>query len=529
MRARRRTACLTLATSVALTIGAIGGTAAAAPPPAPYEPPVDDAIVDHFRPPATPYGRGNRGVDYDTTPGTRVRAIGDGMVRFAGAVAGARHVTVAHPDGLRSSYSFLASIEVRVGDRVEQGDVVGVAGTRLHVGVRAGDRYLDPEQVFASRARVRLVPLDDGSEPSARDDRAALWLATRSGDGGIGFGDVARWLGRKAAHYVVAKVRPLVVPVLTAARITVASAGALLGTPTPCSAGPPPAQPARGRRIAVLVGGLGSSSTNAAISDLDTAALGYDPDEVVRFSYRGGRVPHTGGAFSVIPQNDYEPADTLGDLRAAGRLLADLLQQLVATSPGVPIDLLAHSQGGIVARAAVAHLAARHALPAEVDLVATIATPHAGAVLAAGVRDANRNPAAGSALEVIGGLLDIDPDAVVLRQLAPGSRLLRSLPPRLPPSVRGLAIAARGDLIVPPRSARLSGARTVVVGVDGVRAHDNVPGNRATTAALARGIAGRPPRCESRFERLTDAVSGELVAGINAEGSALLSRFEFGW
>ena len=43
-----------------------------------YQPPVDAPVVDEFRAPATPYGPGNRGLDYATTPGTVIGAIGAG-------------------------------------------------------------------------------------------------------------------------------------------------------------------------------------------------------------------------------------------------------------------------------------------------------------------------------------------------------------------------------------------------------------------------------------------------------------------
>src|SRR5690349_10370437 len=83
------------------------------PPPPPaagttYRPPVDAPVVDTFRLPDGPYGAGNRGLEYATSPGDPVRAIGDGLVVFAGPVAGNDAVTVLHPDGLRSSYSYLA-------------------------------------------------------------------------------------------------------------------------------------------------------------------------------------------------------------------------------------------------------------------------------------------------------------------------------------------------------------------------------------------------------------------------------------
>ena len=52
-------------------------TPATAQPPPTYQPPVDAEVVDGFRPPATRFGAGNRGLEYATTPGTEVRAAAD--------------------------------------------------------------------------------------------------------------------------------------------------------------------------------------------------------------------------------------------------------------------------------------------------------------------------------------------------------------------------------------------------------------------------------------------------------------------
>lgn len=123
-----------------------------------YTAPVDAPVVDRFRPPATPYGAGNRGWEYATTPGTAVRAAAEGTVSFAGPVAGRLVVTVAHPDGLRTSYTDLATIAVRAGRSVAGGEVVGTAGARLHVGVRRGDTYLDPAAILPEPRATGEVP-----------------------------------------------------------------------------------------------------------------------------------------------------------------------------------------------------------------------------------------------------------------------------------------------------------------------------------------------------------------------------------
>ena len=125
-----------------------------------FRPPVDAPVADPYRPPENPYGPGNRGVEYDTEPGDTVRAAASGTVEFAGAVAGTLHVTVDHGGGLRSSYSYLQRIAVRAGAGVAQGQVIGIAGERLHFGVRLEDAYTDPASfVGVRRVRVRLVPL----------------------------------------------------------------------------------------------------------------------------------------------------------------------------------------------------------------------------------------------------------------------------------------------------------------------------------------------------------------------------------
>jgi len=151
---------------VVVLLGTAQWSPAAAGPPVlvHYRPPVTAPIVDHFRRPACQWCPGNRGIDYATTPGTEVHAAAAGQVTYAGRIAGDGFVTVAHADGLRTSYAFLSTIAVSIGHVVAQGDVVGTTSGQLHFGVRRGSTYLDPELLFAGgRPRARLVPLDGSS------------------------------------------------------------------------------------------------------------------------------------------------------------------------------------------------------------------------------------------------------------------------------------------------------------------------------------------------------------------------------
>src|SRR5215210_2876383 len=118
--------CCTAVCSASLAMPAAAG-------PPPYRPPVEAPVLDAFRPPANPYGPGNRGLEYATSAGTPVGAVGDGRVTFAGPVAGSLHVTVRHGDGIRTTYSFLARVDVVVGQDVRQGDVVGITAGPPHL------------------------------------------------------------------------------------------------------------------------------------------------------------------------------------------------------------------------------------------------------------------------------------------------------------------------------------------------------------------------------------------------------------
>lgn len=127
-----------------------------------FELPVDADVSDPFRPPEGPYGPGNRGIEYHTDAGDTVRASAAGEVSFAGLVAKELYVTLDHGGGVFSSYSYLSRISVTQGQRVSQGDVIGLAGERLlHFGVRVNGEYVDPMTFVAERhVSVRLISND---------------------------------------------------------------------------------------------------------------------------------------------------------------------------------------------------------------------------------------------------------------------------------------------------------------------------------------------------------------------------------
>jgi murein DD-endopeptidase MepM/ murein hydrolase activator NlpD len=129
--------------------------------------PVDSPhLMSEFRPPEATWASGHRGIDLAADTGDRVLAMAAGTVAFVGAVGGKPVVTVRHPDGRRTTYEPVVAT-VAAGAEVGTGDVIGrvaaagghCGGGRgcLHVGLRAGEAYLDPRNLL-SRPPAVLKP-----------------------------------------------------------------------------------------------------------------------------------------------------------------------------------------------------------------------------------------------------------------------------------------------------------------------------------------------------------------------------------
>jgi murein DD-endopeptidase MepM/ murein hydrolase activator NlpD len=119
-----------------------------------------------FDPPASPWGRGHRGVDLVGRSGQAVRSTLGGTVVFAARLAG-RGVVVVDHGGTRTTYEPV-SASVHVGDVVARGGRIGTLQRLsshcfpracLHWGLLRGQTYLDPLTLVGA-GPVRLLPLD---------------------------------------------------------------------------------------------------------------------------------------------------------------------------------------------------------------------------------------------------------------------------------------------------------------------------------------------------------------------------------
>ena len=514
--------------------GAPAAAASSASGEVEYRPPSDAPIVDHYRPPATRWGAGNRGIDYGTEEGDAVRAAADGRVVFAGEVGGALHVTVEHADHLRTTYSFLASTPVARGDRIHGGDVLGVVAGPFHFGVRTPDgTYLDPELVLAglAAARVVLVPgADEGIEPLESRERGSL-LETLGDTGAAAIAHLARTGGEVAALVAHGVTTAGSAAVLTRMALATARWVHQREHCTPASVTAPRTD---GRRIAIEVSGLGTSSSSNSAWEFDTATIGYADADVLRFSYRGGRVPgkldQPAGSSEADDVGRQRPQargtqvttftsiDSQQPVGVSADRLSDLIDATAAANPGVPIDVLAHSQGGVVARLAIERAADSGRLPDTVSTLVTVGSPHAGAPLATGASAMQLSPTGRLVLDelratgVTGALDDRLPATA---DLAATSELIREVHTReFPDRVRFISLGGSGDLIVPGVSTvdpEADDQRILPTSI-GTASHGDLTSDARTTREISMAVSGLPLTCQSLSEAAGSFLEAQMIS-----------------
>jgi hypothetical protein len=552
---RRALACALAA--VVCTAVVPPARARGAPDPAPFVRPVPGPVVRPFAAPASRYGAGHRGVDFAAPAGSAVAAVGAGRVTFAGRVGTTLHVTVDHGSGLRTSLSFLATVTVRRGAVVGPGQVVGTAGgtgpehdgTVVHLGARVGNRYVDPMRLFGALDLARVVrlapvrgrPGGEGYETPTGEARS-LADALRIPRGFAGLGapepepdllervggyvggavgdlwdagsttagvlwDANRFVGRlvvRGATFVVDRT-----PVGAAWEDVRAIGGRLVdhvrsrGTCSDTTA-PGPGGGGSGHLV-FAVGGINSVTDPATGSTfgLDTRALGYHDDEVGWYSYARDGGP-------------YDRSDTWGDLVGRGRRLRDQLRTFAARHPGREVDLVAHSQGGLVVDAFLQLYfdPADPTLPPLGDVV-TLASPHQGAPVATVAGTVRATPAGRAVLDRVdqlgGGALP-PTGGISARQLAEGSALVHRLWRQgLPEQIDLRTFGATDDAVVPPPVTRVAGAQTFTVDPDGLADHSAIVDDPGVMTAVRLALERRPPPCVGWFEGVRGAVEPVLI------------------
>jgi len=119
--------------------------------------PISGKILQGFGPLAS--GARNDGINIAAKDGAPILAAADGVVAYAGPLAGfGQLVLLRHGDGWLTAYGYARSISVARGQAVSRGQTiarVGATGSasepQLHFEIRQGRRPIDPETVLPSR------------------------------------------------------------------------------------------------------------------------------------------------------------------------------------------------------------------------------------------------------------------------------------------------------------------------------------------------------------------------------------------
>jgi murein DD-endopeptidase MepM/ murein hydrolase activator NlpD len=166
---RIKAAAAAVVLSLCLTMPS--GIARADPGYGTYAWPVVGPVLRGFEPPPDPFGAGHRGIDIGAPFGSDIVAAQDGTVAFAGWVGGSLFISIDHPDGVRTTYSWISAADVAKGDQVTRGELIGQTGQghpgsitpHLHFGARVGTTYLDPMLLLEPAnvvGLIHLAPLD---------------------------------------------------------------------------------------------------------------------------------------------------------------------------------------------------------------------------------------------------------------------------------------------------------------------------------------------------------------------------------
>ncbi len=116
--------------------------------------------------PVTGKHKAHLGVDFAAPTGTPVRTIGDGVVSFAGWQRGYGNVIeITHKNQQSTLYAHLSRIDVRQGQRVDQGTTIGAVGStgvstgpHLHFEFRDKGVHQDPLQIARQSENIPVNP-----------------------------------------------------------------------------------------------------------------------------------------------------------------------------------------------------------------------------------------------------------------------------------------------------------------------------------------------------------------------------------
>jgi murein DD-endopeptidase MepM/ murein hydrolase activator NlpD len=136
--------------------------------------------------------RQHNGIDFAAPTGTAVRAVGDGVVEFAGRQNGYGNIIIVkHRNAQETVYAHLSRIDVKVGQAVSQSQFIGAVGStgwatgpHLHFEFRVNGEYTNPaniaQQDGGTPITAALRPAFDRMAMATRRELAAAFSVVQA-------------------------------------------------------------------------------------------------------------------------------------------------------------------------------------------------------------------------------------------------------------------------------------------------------------------------------------------------------------
>jgi hypothetical protein len=308
-------------------------------------------------------------------------------------------------------------------------------------------------------------------------------------------------------------------------------------TPPPIPAalgqGPPPKAP--NGNIVVAVAGIGSHTdrqkngkitSNADMYSMDLRTLGFKEDQIFHFSYKG---IESGGRGPYRLHAPYSKEDTYKSIVDSAALLDEQLRAIHRLYPDKKIDIVAHSQGGLVAEYYVTKFFKKADKDAAViDHMVTIASPHQGTDAATLYRSLSRSSLGQGLVHGLDwaadgtGLLP-RPSAASVQQMAEGSGFIKRLNKNWDPKkVRTTTIGATFDFVVPAPHTLLKGSAHYTTNLSNfsfssLNAHSASVSATSTKGIVYNALRDTPSACTSLRDAVANFGTGRVIANVEQE------------
>ncbi|MCA1840456.1 MAG: peptidoglycan DD-metalloendopeptidase family protein [Actinobacteria bacterium] len=291
--------------------------------------------------------------------------------------------------------------------------------------------------------------------------------------------------------------------------------------------------PAPNQNIVVAIPGISSSTPLRPDKNIDRAEpiigidfrrLGYAEDKIFNYSYKG--VADNGGGGPYRLHAKYTAEDTYKSIRDSAQLLSDEIDSIHEKFPDQRIDLVAHSQGGLVAEAYLTNFYRRGSLTSpKVDHLVTFSTPHLGADAAALAPLLSDSPSGRRILKRIDGIADRyalpKPSSTSAREMWENSSFLRELSASWSPGeTKVTTVGASFDFVVPPQRTLLPGAKHYTASLSArasLSAHSGILAAPESQSILYAALSNAPAACTQFRDAFADSGSGPLISSVETD------------